>query len=115
MRRQERREAATPAVCGCRIALTDVARALVEGGVLGSFSAGRVTTTAAAMGLDTAPDWAGRPSVTADDAGALRVELLRRRDADRAAQAEEARARDEAMRASREKLLGGVQVNGKPV
>ncbi|MEU1679278.1 hypothetical protein ABZ422_09350 [Micromonospora zamorensis] len=113
--RKEHQQEPLPVACGCRIALSDVARALADTGVVAVFfPVKRVELTAAEMGLDTAPDWAGRPSVMAGDAAALRAELVRRREAARTAQTEAARSREDVVRAGRDKLRVGVTLNGHP-
>ncbi|MEU4338386.1 hypothetical protein AB0F59_27645 [Micromonospora lupini] len=113
--RKAQQEEPPPVACGCRIALNDVARALADTGVVAVyFPVKRVEVTAAEMGLDTALDWAGRPSVTAGDAAALRAELMRRREAARVAQTEAARSREDVARAGRDNLRVGVTLNGHP-
>lgn len=72
--------------CRCRLSTSDVARALAESGVMGGWTGTpkRVEEMAEAVGVRLVEDWAGRPSMTVDDAARVRAEALRRRDAKQA-------------------------------
>lgn len=71
---------ATPPRCACRVSFVDIA-AVVLGRPPAAADARRVEAVAEALGVSSAPDWAGRGSVAHGDAAAVVAEWVRRRQA----------------------------------
>ncbi|MFY1576157.1 hypothetical protein ACN26Z_14845 [Verrucosispora sp. WMMD703] len=111
-RRQQQEEAQG---CNCRIALADVVRAFTDTGIVSIYwTAARMKGVADDLGIDTAPDWSGRPSVTPADAARLRVEVQAQRDRQHAQAQAAANAAAAQTRALHASATGGFKVTTLP-
>lgn len=88
--------------CRCRVALTEVARGIAEASGATFFGAGAAREIATTLGLQVAPDWAGRDSVSVDAAHQVAQEYARRqRVAQEVAERARRAARDQAAKVRR--------------
>lgn len=77
-------------ICTCRISLEEIAEKA------GHLPLAAVVSNAARLGIGTGEDWAGRPSVSVRDAGALYAAVTGSTEENRLANQERIRAEDDA-------------------